>query len=179
MKHLLTLIAAAAMTALHAQHQPDEDQADPHHHRHPVRIALLLGHGMVPEVPGDGVFFVPSWGLDVDYHLTDNWSLGWHSDVEIENYMVTLPDGEEVELEMPLITTLDVFYRLNHNLLVGIGGGLTLENTEWKPLMRVAVEGEVPMNDRWEWTPTLFLDQRLDGRQVWTFAVGVAHYLLF
>ena len=116
----------------------------------------------------------------MDYHLTDNWSLGWHSDVEIENYMVTLPDGEEVELEMPLITTtLDVFYRLNHNLLVGIGGGLTLENTEWKPLMRVAVEGEVPMNDRWEWTPTLFLDQRLDGRQVWTFAVGVAHYLLF
>ena len=62
MKHLLTLIAAAAMTALHAQHQPDEDQADPHHHRHPVRVALLLGHGMVPEVPGDGVFFVPSWG---------------------------------------------------------------------------------------------------------------------
>jgi len=177
MKHLLSFFAAAALTALHAQRLPSEGQADPHHHRHPVRVALLLGHGMVPEVPGHGVFFVPSWGLDVDYHLTDNWSLGWHSDVEIENYIVTLPSGEEVELEMPLITTLDVFYRLNHNLLVGVGGGLTLENTEWKPLMRVAVEGEVPMNDRWEWTPTLFVDQRLDGRQVWTFAVGVAHYL--
>jgi hypothetical protein len=52
-----------------------------------------------------------------------------------------------------------------------------VENGEMKSLLRVGIEGEVPMNDRWEWTPTLYLDQRIDGHQVWTFAVGVAHYL--
>jgi len=173
---LFALLALAA-SAQHGSENPTPEPADPHHHQHPFRAAVLLGHGIVPEVGGDGVLFVPTWGLDLDYHLSDRWSLGLHSDVEIENYLIELPGGEEVELEMPFISTLDVFYRLNHNILLGGGGGFTLENGEAKSLIRLAVEGEVPMNDRWEWTPTLFLDQRLDGRQVWTFAVGVAHYL--
>ena len=76
-----------------------------------------------------------------------------------------------------MVSTLDIFYRLSDNVLLGVGPGLTVENGEMKTLMRVGIEGEVPMNDRWEWTPTLYLDQRIDGHQVWTFAVGVAHYL--
>jgi hypothetical protein len=151
--------------------------ADPHHHRHPVRVAVLLGHGMVPEVGSEGIFFVPTWGVDVDYHLSDNWSLGWHSDIELENYVIENADGEILELQTPLVTTFDVFYRLNHNVLFGVGPGMTKENGEWKSLVRVGIEGEVPMNDRWEWTPTVYVDQRFDGHRVFTVALGVAHYL--
>ena len=149
---------------------------DPHHHRHPLRIAVLMGHGGVPEVDG-GVLFVPTWGWDVDYHLSDRWSLGWHSDIELENYLILNDIGEEVLLKTPLVSTIDVFYRINHNLILGAGPGLTVENGIWKPIVRIGIEGEVPMNDRWEWTPTVYMDQRMDGRQVWTLALGVAHYL--
>jgi hypothetical protein len=103
--------------------------------------------------------------------------LGWHSDIELENYVILNGQGEEVLLRTPLVSTIDAFYRLNHNLIVGAGPGFTAENGEWKPIVRVGVEGEVPMNDRWEWTPTLYMDQRMEGRRVWTFALGVAHYL--
>jgi hypothetical protein len=160
-----------------AQHHQHQAEPDPHHHRHPLRLALLIGYGMVPEVGGEGVFFVPTWGMDVDYHLNDHWSIGWHSDIELENYLIENDLGETIELQTPMVSTLDIFYRLSHNVLLGVGPGLTIENGEMKTLMRVGIEGEVPMNDRWDWTPTLYLDQRIDGHQVWTFAVGVAHYL--
>ena len=107
----------------------------------------------------------------------DQYKLGWHSDIELENYLIENDLGETIELQTPMVSTLDIFYRLSHNVLLGVGPGLTVENGEMKTLMRVGIEGEVPMNDRWEWTPTLYLDQRIDGHQVWTFAVGVAHYL--
>jgi len=171
---ILLLIFSAS---LKAQHHVDEKFSDPHHHRHPLRVAVLLGHGMVPEVGGEGIYFVPTWGIDLDYHLSDSWSLGWHSDVELENYVIVTDNGTELEIETPMISTLDIFYRLNHNLIVGIGPGLTKENNEIKTLIRFGLEAEVPLNDRWEWTPTLYLDQRVDGHRVWTFAVGVAHYL--
>lgn len=157
-------------------HRHDKN-IDPHHERHPLRLAFLLGHGMVPETAGEGIFFVPTWGLDVDYHINDNWSLGWHSDIELENYKVVGADNEIIELETPVVSTLDVFYRLNHNLLLGVGPGLTREQGEWKSLIRLGLEAEVPLNDRWEWTPTIYVDQRIDGHQVWTVALGVAHYL--
>lgn len=169
---LLTLSCSASLLA-QEKHVP---QQDPHHHRHPIRIAVLMGHGMVPEIDG-GVLFVPAWGWDLDYHLSDRWSLGLHSDVELENYIILNGQGEEVLLRTPLVSTIDAFYRLNHNLIVGAGPGFTAENGEWKPIVRVGVEGEVPMNDRWEWTPTLYMDQRMEGRRVLTFALGVAHYL--
>jgi hypothetical protein len=150
---------------------------DPHHHRHPFRVALLMGHGMVPDVHHTGVHFVPSWGLDIDYHLSDNWSLGWHSDVEIENYIIVEENGDFFELAFPTVSTLDLFYRLNNNVLFGAGPGFTVEHGKVKSLFRVGIEGEVQMNDRWEWTPTVYYDQRFDGHGVLSLAVGIAHYL--
>jgi hypothetical protein len=97
--------------------------------------------------------------------------------VELENYVIVEEDGNFYELITPLVTTIDVFYRLNNNLLLGVGPGITREHEAWNVLIRAGIEGEVPMNDRWEWTPTLYFDQRLDGHTVWTFAVGIAHYL--
>lgn len=132
---------------------------------------------MVPDVHHSGVHFVPSWGLDVDYHLSKRWSIGWHSDVEIENYIIVEENGEFYELEFPAVTTVDLFYRLNDNVLLGAGPGYTMEHGRLKSLFRLGIEGEVPMNDRWEWTPTLYFDQRFDGHGVLTFAVGIAHYL--
>jgi len=167
------------LTTINAQAQEHSSKifADPHHQRHPLRAAVLIGHAMVPDVNGTGLYFVPTWGVDLDYHLSDAWSIGWHSDIELENYIIITDDGKELEIETPMISTLDIFYRLNHNLIVGFGPGMTVENGVIKTLVRVGLEAEVPLNDRWEWTPTLYLDQRIDGHSVWTFAVGVAHYL--
>ena len=173
LNYTLLLFSFSASLMAQEHHVP---APDPHHHRHPLRVAVLMGHGVVPEVDG-GVLFVPTWGWDVDYHLSDRWSLGWHSDIELENYLILNDIGEEVLLKTPLVSTADVFYRINHNLILGIGPGLTVENGIWKPIVRIGIEGEVPMNDRWEWTPTVYMDQRMDGRQVWTLALGVAHYL--
>lgn len=153
------------------------ESADPHHHRHFLRTAVLLGHGMVQDVEGPGIHFIPTWGIDFDVHISKHWSLGWHNDVELETYLIETASGEKVELQTPFVSTIDVFYRLNDNILLGAGPGLTREQGHLKSLFRIGIEGEVPMNDRWEWTPTVYLDKRFDGHAVWTVALGVAHYL--
>lgn len=181
MKKLIVLLLFTSFNVFGQHHEMTHQEldplSDPHHHRHPLRVAFLLGHGMVPDAEGQGVYFIPTWGLDVDLHLSDSWSLGWHSDLELENYVVIDGSGESVELETPLVTTLDLFYRLSHNVLIGVGPGITREQGELKSLIRLGLEAEVPLNDRWEWTPTFYLDRRLDGHTVWTLAIGVAHYL--
>ena len=152
-------------------------EVNPHHERHPLRLAVLIGHAAVPNVEDGGVLWVPAWGLDLDVHVSKRWSLGWHSDVEIENYLIATASGQRVELQTPVVSTIDIFYRLSNNLVVGLGLGTTYERGMWQPLWRIGLEGEVPLNDRWEFTPTMFVDQRNGGHAVWTVALGVAHYM--
>lgn len=142
-----------------------------------MRLALLIGHGMVPEIGGNKVLFVPTYSLDFDYHVSNNWSIGLRNDIEFEHYIVYTNNHESMALKTPVVSTADVFYRLTHNLMVGIGAGLEVEAGHIKPLVRMGIEAEVPMNDRWEWTPNFYYYQRADGRHVINLAVGVAHYL--
>ncbi|MGA0109411.1 MAG: hypothetical protein ACO3HG_02995, partial [Schleiferiaceae bacterium] len=66
---LFALLALAAQ-AQHGSETPKTEPTDPHHHRHPFRVSLLLGHGVVPEIGGSEILFVPTYSLDVDYHLS-------------------------------------------------------------------------------------------------------------
>lgn len=180
MKSLLFRLFALLALAAQAQHgskNPKSEPADPHHHRHPFRVSLLLGHGVVPEIGGSEILFVPTYSLDVDYHLSDRWSLGIRNDIEFEHYIVYTNNHESMAFKTPLVTTADVFYRLTHNLMVGTGPGLELEAGHLKPVLRMGIEAEVPMNDRWEWTPNIYYYQRADNKHVFNIAVGVAHYL--
>lgn len=140
-------------------------------------MSVLIGHSAVTDVESGGVLWVPAWGLDADFHISDRWSVGCHSDIEIENYRINGAGGQQVELRTPIVSTLDLFYRLSDNLVVGLGPGITFEQSEWTSLWRMGMEGEVPLNDRWEFTPTVFVDHRVHGHTVWTVALGVAHYM--
>ena len=154
-----------------------QSQEPEHHQEHAFRISMLIGHGMVPETEEAGLYFVPTWIMDLDFHLSPNWSIGLHSDLELENYKVRRSETEVIEIRTPWVSSLDLFYRFHPNMAFGIGPGITRENQAYRWLFRAGWEGEIPINSNWEAVATIFFDHRIDGHKVWTLGIGVAYYL--
>ncbi|MDA0740570.1 MAG: hypothetical protein O2862_01505 [Bacteroidetes bacterium] len=63
LNYTLLIFSFSASLMAQEHHVP---APDPHHQRHPLRIAVLMGHGVVPEVDG-GVLFVPAWGCRLPF----------------------------------------------------------------------------------------------------------------
>ena len=165
-------------TICSSQHTDRMSVASHHESEHPhFRIALLLGHTLIPEEHAHENFFIPSWGLDVEYWFTPKVGLGIHNDLEIETFVVLSDNGEGDHLERvsPLVMTLDVLFKVYDGLVFQFGPGLEIEKGENFKLFRVGVEYEYEINQHWDICPTVFYDSRFGGGyHTWSIAFGIA-----
>jgi hypothetical protein len=149
------------------------------HHKEEVhphyRIAALIGHTLIPAEDAGENFFIPSWGLDVEYWFNQKWGLGLHSDLEIETFVILSnnAEGEELERLSPLVLTLDALYKPWKGLVLQVGPGIEFERSENFALLRLGIEYEFEIHDHWDIAPTFFYDSRLDEYQTWSFALGI------
>ena len=160
-----------------AQHSDTQKSklADEHGHMPPFRVALLIGHTLIPEEHAGENFFIPSWGLDLEYWMNKKWGLGMHSDLEIETFVIVQDNGDLKGLERvsPLVLTLDALFKPWKGLVFQLGPGIEIEKSESYPLLRAGVEYEIEIGRYWDIAPTVFYDTRLDGYHTWSFAFGV------
>ncbi len=142
----------------------------------PFRVALLLGHTLIPEEHAGENFFIPSWGLDIEYWFNSYIGAGLHNDIELETYVVLGTGGESEDLERvsPLVATVDLLIRPWKGLVLQVGPGIEFEKGENFGLMRFGVEYEVEIGDHWDLCPTIFYDTRFSQYNTWSLALGVA-----
>ncbi len=142
----------------------------------PFRIALLIGHTLIPEEHAEENFFIPSWGLDIEYWLSSKFGLGIHNDLEIETFVIINEQGEMDELERvsPLVLTFDLLYKPYKGLVLQLGPGIEIEKDENYTLFRTGIEYEFEINHHWDISPTVFYDSRFDGGyHTWSIALGI------
>ncbi len=141
----------------------------------PFRIAALIGHTLIPEEHAGENFFIPSWGLDVEYWPHHKWGIGIHSDLEIETFVIFRNNEEQSELERfsPLVSTLDILYKPWKGLVLQLGPGIELEKSENFKLFRVGIEYEFEIHNHWDIAPTLYYDSRFDAYHTWSVALGI------
>jgi hypothetical protein len=164
---LLALLVTAPLKAQeHASNLAPEDNGSG------IRIAGVIGHTLV-NTPGMDNIFIPSWGLDVEYWFNHSWGIGMHNDVEIETFIVTNANGENVERVNPLVLTVDALYHFNNGFVITLGPGMEIEKGESFYLVRAGIEYEQDINKSFYLLPNLFLDQRLDGYNTWNIGLGV------
>ena len=138
------------------------------------RVALLIGHTMIPAKHAAENFFIPSWGLDLEYWFNPQWGLGIHSDLEIETFILVDDHGEEeIERVTPLVLTLDALFKPWKGLVLQLGPGIELERTENFGLIRTGLEYEFELNHHWDIVPTVFYDSRFNEYHTWTIALGI------
>ncbi len=137
------------------------------------RAALLLGHTLVSGKQAEGSFFIPSWGLDLEYWPSDRWGLGLHNDIELETFVLIGPEGEDIERINPLVLTLDALWQFQPGWIISFGPGIEIESSENYPLLRFGLEYEIAFGKHFDVSPTIFYDQRLDGYHTWSIALGI------
>ena len=156
----------------HSQHQTE----DPSIQGRGFRAAGIIGHTLIYSKGIDHVF-VPSWGLDFEYWFNHSWGLGLHNDIEVETFIIRNAEGQFVERENPLVLTLDMLYQFGGGWVVTIGPGVELERAESFYLVRLGLEYEKDITNSLYLLPTIFLDQRLDGYNTWSFGLGIGKKL--
>ena len=156
-----------------------QSQSDTHNEKdnsRGYRIAGIIGHTLIKTQGVDKVF-VPSWGLDIEYWFNHKWGLGLHNDIEIETFIILDEDDMEIERVNPLVLTLDALYQFGGGFVVTIGPGIEIEKEASFYLMRLGIEYEKDITDRFYLLPNLFLDQRFDGYNTWNIGLGVGFRL--
>lgn len=144
-----------------------------HQHDKKFRVAGFIAHTLIKSEGSNSHLFIPSWGFDLDYWLTDKWGIGLHNDLEIETFIIVKPSGEEIERVNPLVLTLDGLYHLHNDLVFSAGPGVELTHGEPYYLFRLGVEWEKGIGNGVDISPTLFYDYRFDGFSTFTVGLGV------
>ncbi|MTI21774.1 hypothetical protein E1176_12150 [Fulvivirga sp. RKSG066] len=137
------------------------------------RIALYLGHTLIPEVRSEKRFVIPSWGLDLDYWFNPKIGLGLHSDIELETFVIKSEKTEELERNYPLVLTLDALYSPIEGLILQVGPGAEVDRQKSFFLVRMGIEYEIQLTHHWDLSPTIFYDHRIYNFSTWTFSLGV------
>jgi hypothetical protein len=164
----LPFISTAQHAEKHSFDTHGQHEKMPH-----FRAAVFIGHTLIP-VQGSGEnFFIPSWGVDIEYWFTRQWAIGLHSDLEIETFVISEGEAEELERISPLVITIDALYRPWKGLVLQLGPGWEIEQEESFPLLRAGLEYEFELNHHWDISPTIFYDTRLSEYHTWTIALGV------
>jgi hypothetical protein len=158
-------------TTMYSQH------VHPHEDAHKgIRIAALIGHTMIKSEGSDAHLFIPSWGLDIEYWISNKWGIGLHNDIEIESFIVVTKGEEDIERINPLVVTLDALYHFKSGLVLSGGPGVELAEGESFYLFRFGAELEVPISNGFDVVPSIFFDQRFDGFSTWTVALGIGKH---
>ena len=170
---ILAVAILAVQVTLFAQH-PDGHIEHSDEHFRPFRVAVLVGHTVIPAEYAGKKVYVPSWGLDLEYWISPGWGVGLHNDVELESFVVQHSNGdEEIERHSPVVMTLDALFKPWKGLVLQLGPGIEFERSENYAVLRAGIEYEFEFGDGWDIAPTIFYDTRFDAYQTWSFALGV------
>lgn len=171
-KQLLILLALVfSMFTISAQ----EHHGAPHQHndlKH-FRIAVIISHTSIPSSEQPERLFIPSWGLDLEYWINENWGIGSHNDIEVESFFVRLEGEEFIERRFPLVTTLEILAKHWGGLVLQAGPGLEFEKEKNYGLFRFGLEYEFEFGNHWDLAPTLFYDSRFNAFDTWSIGLGV------
>lgn len=176
MKNMYQIIIALILFSfsLTAQEDLHSDAAkNDHHHHNTIRIAGLIGHTLIKSEGSDSHIFVPSWGFDIEYWFSDKWGMGLHNDLEIESFIIKTENSEEIERVNPLVITFDLLYHLHNGIVLSVGPGAEIEQGKSYYLFRMGVEYEKEIGQGFDICPAFFYDQRFDGFNTYTIALGI------
>ncbi|HQU99814.1 MAG: hypothetical protein JNK61_00165 [Bacteroidia bacterium] len=159
-----------------AQHQPAHD-FKPHH-----SISLVLSHATVFNgLNTEGkrqVINLPAWGIDYNYQFKPKWSLGIHTDIIIEKFVVEKQGetGTEAALERsyPIAPAIVAMYKINHHWSGLLGAGIEFEKTENFFLNRLGIEYALEMPNEWEFLASFNYDIKWNAYDTYILGVGVA-----
>ena len=162
-----------------SEEEAHESHGDSEHHFH-HSITIALTHSFISQGVRDNDrdwLIAPSWGLNYNYHFNERWTLGWHNDLIIEEFVVedTRNETEDLERSFPFSTLLVGTVKTNSHWAFSLGGGVEWERNENFGMARIGVEYgiEVPKR-RIEIVFAFNYDVLIDAYDSFNLGIGIA-----
>lgn len=171
---LILIFFLLPLTGISQEEKEEEEQF--YHHS----IGIFLSHSYISQgrVNGDKQWLnAPSWALNYNYNFNENWSLGWHNDIIIEEFIVedVREDNKLLERSFPFSTMLVGTYKPKENWGFALGGGVEFEENESFGLIRLGIEYGIPIpGPRLEVLFSLNYDILIDAYDSINFGIGIA-----
>lgn len=160
----------------------EEDHGEEEHHsiagRH--RITLGLGHTHISQGIIDGNrewFIAPSWALNYDYWLTEQWAVGLQNDMIVEQFIIADEEGDILERERPIAVIPVVLYKPLEWLTLIVGGGVEFASEENLGLTRFGTEVGWHVARDWEVGAALVWDAKWDFYNSYAIDFSVSRFL--
>ena len=113
-------------------------------------------------------------GDDYDYRLNEDWSLGVHTDIIVENFQYESPEDIIKKRTSPLALVLSAGRKVGEHLTILVGGGTELAKEENLALVRLGVDYGWEVGEDWEVAVNYMIDFKIDAYNTGVFGVGIA-----
>lgn len=165
-----------------AQNTTSTSEED-HKPKHKHVVNLLLGHAHLSQgiQNGDTKWLaLPSWMLSYNYMVSNEWAIGFHSDIIIENFQVeanarSAGDREILERSYPISFLAAGTYKPLPHLGILAGGGFEYAREETFGLIRLGLEPAYRISRRLEVVINLSYDFKINAYNNWNLGFGIAH----
>jgi hypothetical protein len=142
------------------------------------RLSIALSHTLVPTAVNSAGnrswFTLPSWGIDYDYELAENWGVGLHTDWVVQDFKY---ESNEITRDRtkPLTSTIVVSRKLNEHLtLLGGGGAEFAKAEETLAVIRLGIDYSLPLANNWECAFNIMFDYKPNAYNAIPMGVGLA-----
>ena len=141
------------------------------------RVGIVLGHTHVPAgVDADGKktwLALASWGLDYDFRINEDWGVGLHSDLVIQDFEYEEEEGIIKNRTKPLAATLVCTRRMGEHFTFLAGGGMEVASEGTLGLVRIGTDWGWELPKDWELSLSLMADFKINAYDAWVLGFGV------
>lgn len=146
-----------------------------------ARLTAIMGYSLIdnsflPE--SNDILIVPTVGLNFDYFLTEDWGLGLHSDILLQQFKVETHNGhEEIIRENPITLAAMGLFKPHEKWTIILGYGVELEKNKNLQLIRIGGEYGIPLPKHWEVVLSIEYDYKINNYSVVMFGMGFSRGL--
>lgn len=138
-----------------------------------IRGAIMMAntHAPLASVEGKKVTIIPTWGFDIDYFFSKNWSIALQGDVKLQSFEI---EHEQTVLKRNYPFSLAGvlhFHALRHWSFYA-GPGYEFESHENLFLVKVGTEYSFEISEDFEIALNLIYENKIDNYDAWTFGIA-------
>ncbi len=151
-------------------------ESDSHDHKN--RIAFFTGTSLAPTMLEGGnstdIIFVPTYGIEYEHRITSWLALGVMNEIELQNYIITTSEGEEINRSFIYVGTIIAAVKtpIKH-LYFLFGPGYEIASIHNFTIFKIGFEYGIPIQNNWDISPEVTYDQISDIYHTITFGLAI------
>lgn len=154
-------------------HAQNEDEGHVKHNH----FVVTMGNSLIPAIEegGENMILIPTWGLSYEYLFTEHFGIGWKNELEFSNYVIEDDEGNEVEREYPLASSIILIYNPIKGLGFFAGPGIEFENGENYYLISLGVSYEWELPKYFDISPELSFELKNGHTGAISFGLSIGY----